>query len=405
VPLSKTDFFQDHPSEDLRSERNTLTVGMSHAILSLVFEAPHSRFEDRLPAPPMTLRPDFKFVLFFWLMLMVDAGWTQGPAFFGGGQSARYEEAAGYFHYLWPCMVSTDGNQVRGRGTGVDATPALCWPIRASRISTVDGRAERSPVVEGILMVSAAQVRFTPGNPKDVEYKSESPIANVLFRHDGGKAFATLSMAGTVYQFAFDNFCVECVQGTPPLDPAKGAQLDAEYSEVADSLKQFEVVHKRIVAMAANVLLRVRPGDQPTTDDPPAAMGLYSKLNRGLAEACPEPAKTCLRSYEAYQTCEAGAGKNCGVAPTCSAVCAVTPQVLQGLGAGLCQSPRQDSATLIPDWTDVLKKEDAERKANSQAHAWASKGGASAGGCSVLSEYRLAESKYAVEKGMRPSTP
>jgi len=253
-------------------------------------------------------------------------------------------------------------------------------------------------------MVSATQVRFTPGNPKDAEYKSESPIANVLFRHDDGKVFANLSISGTLFQFAFDNYCVECAQGTPPLDPTKGAQLDAEYSEVADSLKQFEVVHKRIVEVAAHVLLRVRPSDQPTTDDPPTAMGLYSKLNRGLAEACPEPARACLRSYEAYQTCEAGAAKDCGVPPTCSAVCAVTPQVLQGLGAGLCQSPRQDSATLIPDWTDVLKKEDAERKANPQAQVWASKGSANTGGCSVLSEYRLAQSKYAMEKGMRPST-
>ena len=350
----------------------------------------------------MPLRLDFKLVLIFWLMLLVDAGWTQGPAFLGGGQSARYEEAAGYFHYLWPCKVAADGSQVRGPGTGVDATPALCWPIRASRVRMVDGKVERSPVVEGILIVSAAQVHFSPGNAKDAEYKAKSPIANVLFRHDGGKLFATLSMAGTVYQFAFDNFCVECVQGSPPLDPAKGAQLDAEYSELADSLKQFEVVHKRISDVAALVLLRVRPGDQPTTDDPPEAMGLYSKLNRGLAEACPEPAKTCLRSYEAYQTCEAGAAKDCGVVPTCSAVCAVTPQVLQELGAGLCQSPRQDSATLIPDWTDVLKKEDAERKMNPQAHVWGPKGSANADGCSVLSEYRLAQSKYGAEKGMRP---
>jgi hypothetical protein len=195
---------------------------------------------------------------------------------------------------------------------------------------------------------------------------------------------------------------VECTKGAPPLDPNKQAQLDGEYSEFSESLKEFDVVSKRIGEMASLVRLQIRPSNQPSTEDPPDAMGLYSKLNGGLAESCPEPARSCLRSYEAYQTCEASAGsKECGTAPSCSAVCAVAPQVIRGLKAGVCESPREDSASLFPDWSEILKKEDAARATNPKGQAGASKENTDPGSCSVSGEYRLAQTRYYVEKGVQ----
>jgi TonB family protein len=292
---------------------------------------------------------------------------AQEPAFFAGMHAIRYEENPGYFHFVFPCnQVVGATTQTETPGTPRSVQPALCWPVRMVRSATVDGKTETAPYVDGLWQVSATTVEFIPIGPNGASQKQEFAASQTTFQHDVGKPFAVLGAKDLGYQFVFSfrTVCEGCKQGTPPPDPNKGAQLDAEFTALSDSLKEFETVSKHIKELAAQTRVGVTPANQPTAKDIPEAMGLYSDLNNRFAEKCPVPAKSCVLSYAKYQACKGGSSAaDCGDPPTCSAFCALTPEEFHGFKAGICITKIQDSASLTPDWSEVVKKKEAEKAA------------------------------------------
>jgi protein TonB len=295
-----------------------------------------------------------KAAFFLCLAAGIPAAHAQEPALFFSGLSApmhavRYEENPGFFHYVVPCRQFAGGK----------LEPALCWPVSAVRLRLIDGKLDQSAMVQGIVTVSATQVRFIPQEQKDMEFSKAIATSEVLYRHQPGQAFAILGVGDYGLQFGFSNYCVSCQAGAVPLGPA--AQLEPEFSNVADSLQHFDSVYGRIRDIAREIRVTIGPGSQPTPEDPGPAMQLYSSLNQRLAEMCAEPARSCIRSYQSYQACESGASPaNCGAPPSCTASCTLAPDVYHGLNAGACESPGKDSLTLYPNWEDALKREDAE---------------------------------------------
>jgi protein TonB len=295
-----------------------------------------------------------KAAFFLCLAPGIIATHAQEPALFSPGlavpiHAVRYEENPGYFHYVVPCRQFAGGK----------LEPALCWPVNAIRLRMVDGKLEQSAMVSGTLTVSATQVRFIPQNQQDMEFSQAIAISEVSYTHQPGHGFAILGGKDQGFEFGFVNFCAGCQAGAAPLGPA--AQLEPEFSNVADSLQHFDSFYGRIRDLAREIRLTIGPVNQPTPEDPGPAMELYATLNQRLAEVCAEPARSCLRSYQAYQACESGASPaNCGAPPSCTASCTLAPDVYHGLNAGACESPAKDSLALYPNWEDALKREDAE---------------------------------------------
>ncbi len=307
------------------------------------------------------------FALFFLFLSGSGAAPAQEPAYVGGVHAVRYEESPGYFHFVFPCKQPIGGTQT-ATGTPINTQPALCWFARMVRVATVDGKTESAPYVDGLWQVSASTVRFIPTDANGAAQKQEFAASQTTFLHDAGKPSAVISSKEPGYQFVFSfrTVCDGCTPGTPLLDPSKGAQLDAEFSAFGDSLKQFETVYKSINDLAEKTRVGVTPTNQPTQKDMPEAMGLYSELNYRFAEKCAEPAKLCVQSYAEFQACKGGASStDCGDPPTCSAYCVLSPANFQGLKAGTCVTKTQNSATLRPDWSEVVKKKEADRAAAS----------------------------------------
>ncbi len=281
------------------------------------------------------------------------------------GQAVRYEEARGVYHYVVPCK------QLIGGGS-YDTEVALCWPINAMRLRMVNGKLDFSQATQGTLTISAREVRFIPVQAQDMGLWLSVPLSEAQFSDQSGSGtsgFGT-AMIGSkevAYKFGFMNLCVpSCAPGAVALDPSKSDQLKAEFKNVSDSLKSFDSVYGRFRTMALQVRFTVTPGNQPKPGDGGSAMELYSALNGRLAEVCSEPAKSCIKKYQAYQDC---AGKNpsggpCGATPDCTATCALAPESYKKLEAGVCESPTRDSATLFPRWTEYVKKEDGGRTSN-----------------------------------------
>jgi hypothetical protein len=91
---------------------------------------------------------------------------AQEAAFSNGHMVARYEEAKGTFHYLFPCEMPILGSNA--------TVHALCWPATAGQVQVVNGKSQSSIPVSGTLMVSAALVRFIPDDSKVI-----SPIPDL----------------------------------------------------------------------------------------------------------------------------------------------------------------------------------------------------------------------------------
>jgi len=307
------------------------------------------------------------FALFLFFLAESGAAPAQEPAFVSGMHAIRYEVGPGYFHFVIPCKQLVAGTPQAGTtGATANFQPAPCWLVRMVRVATVGGKTETAPYVDGLWQVSASTVRFIPTDANGAAQKQEFTASQTTFLHDAGKPSAVLSSKELGYQFVFSfrTVCEGCTPGTPLLDPNKAAQLDAEFSTFGDSLKQFETVSKRINDLAAQTRVGVMPSNQPTQKDIPEAMGLYSELNYGFAEKCIEPAKSCVQSYAKYQACKGGTSStDCGDPPACSAFCVLSPADFLGFKAGICITKTQDSATLRPDWSEVVKKKEAERAA------------------------------------------
>ena len=328
----------------------------------------------------MTLKCHWQLAVFLCLAIEAHA---QEPALFTyestyPRQALRYEESPGVFHYIAPCAQRIDESKP-------GQEPALCWPVNAIRLRKVEGKTQTSAAVSGILTVSSARVRFIPLEWKDIEYWQEIPTADAQFVHLPGRSLATVISKDGGVGFGFSNFCSGCKTGVPALNPLKTSQLDAEYGNVSDSLTGFDTVYRRVRDESLQLRVTVEPRNQPTPDDVPAAMELYSALNQRLAQVCQELAKSCIQSYRAYEACKSGAsGTECPAPPTCTAVCALPHEVWQVLPGGACVSPGRDSAGMFPDWSDELKKEDAQRAANASGNSAPVRAGVPGGVLGVL---------------------
>ena len=305
------------------------------------------------------------FLLFF-VRFEIGTVKAQVPAFLSGGMAVRYEEAPGYFHYVFPCKMPL-GNSPHAGSTpspATDTVPALCWPALMAQAKMANGSAKSTVPVAGVLMVSASLVRFVPNDPKNTSLIPDAPSKDTVFQYDAPHAVAALRTKEGTYGFAFQSICLGCTPGTSPIDTKKSAQLEGEYRDFKESLTQFDTVSRHINDIAARIRVGVTLKNQPTVSDPPEAMALFSDLNQRFAEFCVEPDKSCVRNYAKYQACKsASSSADCGDPPACSAFCTLTSEALRGLKAGLCTSKLLDSGALIPDWSEAAKKMDAAREA------------------------------------------
>ena len=304
-------------------------------------------------------------LLFGTTLLAAGAMSAQEPALLQGGEAVRYEEAHGDFHYVFPCRFPAAGSAAAGSSaTPATGIPAICWPAYLGQIRMVDGKAQSSPPTPGVLMVSNSLVRFTPQDSKASQIMPDTAPSQISFSYDAKHVVAGMQTKDGLYAFTFQAICKGCTPGTSPIDPSKGAQLESEYREFQQSLIQFEVVSKRINDLASQMPFALTPKNQPSVEDVPAAMALYSDLNHRLAPLCPEAARPCVQSYERYQACKSADLKaDCGAAPSCTAVCPLAADAWRGLKATFCRSPKLDYAALVPDWTPVAEKMDAARAA------------------------------------------
>jgi TonB family protein len=305
------------------------------------------------------------FLAFSIAFGMAGALQAQEPAFLQGSAGVRYEEAPGVFHYVFSCSLPSAGGA--GAGSGPQAAtgpPALCWLILLTHLEMVDGKAKFDAPVAGALMVSAELAHFLPNDPKATTTLPDFVPSQALLQYDAKHSVLGLQTKAGMFFLSLRPICSGCTPGGPALDPNKAAQLEAEYMEIQSSLKNFDVVSKRIRDLADHMRFGVTPNDQPTTTDLPEAMALYSDLNHRLAPLCPEAARACVQSYEKYQGCKSGNPQaDCGTPPSCSAFCPLLADTWRSLKATFCRSPKLDYAALVPDWTPVALKMDAARAA------------------------------------------
>jgi len=351
---------------------------------------------------------------------MAGALWSQEPAFLQGSAGVRYEEAPGVFHYVFSCTLPSAGGAVSG-AQGATGTPALCWLMLLTHVEMVDGKAKFDAPVAGALMVSAELAHFRPNDPKASSTLPDFVPSQALLQYDAKHSVLGLQTNAGIFVLALQPICLGCTPGAPGLDPSKASQLEAEYTEIQSSLKNFDAVSKRIRDLADHVRFGVTPKDQPGTTDVPEAMALYSDLNHRLAPLCPEAARACVETYAKYQGCKSGnAQADCGTAPSCSAFCPLLADAWRGLKATYCRSPKLEYAALVPDWTPVALKMDAARAARgpidpAKIHVVPSAGAAQLdfmgkpvdpdNPCSVESSYAAAMMSHVTAAGIGPQAP
>ena len=276
------------------------------------------------------------------VLAFVRAASAQEPAFLGGVQAARFDEAPPYFHYVLPCQMAGDFAGLFRR-TVPQSEPAICWPAHALKMQKVNGKFESSPLADGMLAVSAVRIRFVPRDTKAGADFPEFASAKVNFERQPGNSYGFFGDTEMFYKFVFSNLCTDCIPGQQAPANPNPAQLDIEYNLVRDSLKQFDSVYGRIKDVSSLIRTVVRSIDEPAAGDPQGSMRLYGDLNGKLADLCPEPAKSCLLSYAKYQSCmdqsTGGSAGGCGAAPDCNVVCNFKQSDLRVLNASLCRFP------------------------------------------------------------------
>jgi TonB family protein len=264
-------------------------------------------------------------------------------------QALRYEEATGFFHYVIPCQQSIEATR---------RVPAICWPINATRIYENDGKLAHTEAIQGTLAVTETQLSFLPAEQSDLSFARAIPLTQAKFMHRPGESSGRIETPEYTIQFSFLNTCVgNCptVRGLPNLN--KTSQLDQEFKNVSDSLTQFNATYKRFHEQALNLRVAVDSANQPTLEDVKPSMMLYSALNKGLADACAEPAKSCIQSFQSYQTCmSTKSSAECGPPPSCRAACTLPPDVYRHIAGGACVSVLRDSVSIYPDWVPTLKE-------------------------------------------------
>jgi periplasmic protein TonB len=287
---------------------------------------------------------------------------AQEPAFISGDEAVRFEHAPGFFHYAALCRTATEFGAAMppARLPRESTEAAVCWYVMATKMRNDGGKVDGSPLVDGKLVLSAHHVRFIPHDPKLADlYVDFHPEETELLHHPG-QAFGALGTTKILVAFRFSKLCLSCAPGTPIPEGINPALLDQEFQLVQDGIKHFDSSYRRMFLVSEKIRVEVRAQNQPGGSDVPDAMRLYSDLNRQLAEVCPEPARSCIRSYAVYQACIADhGGAKCGAEPNCSAACPLSISQLQNLKARACVQLDQQGASLIPDWTDVVRRRNA----------------------------------------------
>jgi TonB family protein len=287
---------------------------------------------------------------------------AQEPAFISGDLAVRFEQAPGFFHYAALCRTATEFSAVKPptRLPWKSTEAGVCWYVMGTKMLNDGGKVDGSPLVDGKLVISAHHVRFIPRDAQFSNlYVDFHPEETELLHHPG-QEFGALGTTKILIAFRFSKVCQSCAPGTPIPAGINPALLDQEFQLVQDGIKHFESAYRRIFVLSEKIRVEVRAQNQPGGHDVPEAMRLYSDLNRQLAEVCPEPAKACVRIYAVYQACIADhGGAKCGAEPNCSAACSVSMSQLQNLKARACVQFDQQGASLIPDWTDVVRRKNA----------------------------------------------
>jgi TonB family protein len=340
-----------------------LILGITRAILDRILRGYSSLRIIRLElnwTEAISMPRNFPRLILLALFLFPLFASSQEPGLLWGNYAARYEEAPGYFHYVLFCsMPAGDTSKLAPAYNS-----ALCWPAVAGQLKNEKGESVNTNPVAGIMMVSASSVQFLRNDPKNGSPIPEASPSDIEFGYDSRQVLATMKNKSGTYAFAFQASCFGCKKGVSPIDPAKQEQLQTEYREFAASLTHFDVVARHIKDVSSKILVGINPANQPTTNDPPEAMALYSDLNVRFAGYCSESAQACITSYQKFQACKSGSLQaDCGESPSCSVSCPITTDQLKALKADLCTSRTQDSASLVPDWTPVAEKKDAERQA------------------------------------------
>jgi periplasmic protein TonB len=287
---------------------------------------------------------------------------AQEPAFINGDLAVRFEQAPGSFHYAAWCRTATEFSATPPppRLPWKSTEPGACWYVMGTKMRNDGGKVDGSPLVEGKLVISAHHVRFIPHDSKLAALYVDFHPEETELLHHSGQEFAALGTTKILIGFKFSKICPACAPGTPVPAATNTELLDQEFQLVQDQIKHFDAAYRHFFALASKIRVEVRAQNQPGGSDVPEAMRLYSDLNRQLAEACPEPAKACIRSYAVYQACIADhGGAKCGVEPNCSAACPLSEDQLQSLKARACVQYDQQGASLTPDWTDVMRRKNA----------------------------------------------
>jgi TonB family protein len=186
---------------------------------------------------------------------------SQEPALFRNQPAARFEEAAGVFHYIVPCTEgNTDANATGERS-------ALCWPVTASHVQRVDGKLVQSEAVQGTVRISASEVAFLPDEPKGESQAKPYARSETAFSHKAGAGEARFGNKDEIYVFTFSNACFGCTAGAVPQDPSKAAQVDQEYELFHQALKDFKQVQERIVALSEQSRALVVAAGEPNVTD------------------------------------------------------------------------------------------------------------------------------------------
>ncbi len=283
---------------------------------------------------------------------------AQDPAFLGGYQAVRFDEGSDVFHYVYSCIPGRELARLPEIAATLNAAvePAVCWPVAALRMKKNGANYDTSPVVQGVIISSAQHFRFAPSEAKNTALYTDYSSSEVDVQHKPGEAFGFFGTKEVFFKFGFANICSSCQNGAAPPPPRDTAQLDREFELLRNSIRQFDAVSRQIAERAARLRVEIRPDNQPGPGDIPESLQLYSELNERFAEMCPEPARSCISAFAAFEKCKSATpGGACGARPACSEACAVTLQDLRKVNASGCVQWDQHGVSLSPDWTAVAK--------------------------------------------------
>ena len=279
---------------------------------------------------------------------------AQEPAFIGGDQAVRFEQAPGFFHYAALCRTATEFKaQIPPNRLPREMTEsAVCWYVMGSRPRAGGGAKDSPTSADGKLILSEHHVRFIPHDASQANLYMDLHPQEIEMKHEAGQPFASLATKEVLFSFRFSKLCPTCARGTPIPHGSNPALLEQEFKLVGDSLRNFHSGWSRTYALSSKIRIEVFAGNQPSGTDSPADMRFYGNLNLHLAEFCSEPAKSCIGSFATYETCKAlSRASGCGQPPSCSASCAVSLSDLQNLQVRPCVQLDQQGASLLPDWS------------------------------------------------------